>query len=157
MFSVGRPSSAPGPRGSHFESARRWQRATVTAWCDRGGSSRHRQLSFAARLESGPWHGGMSIAKDKFSHCSSRSVQRGQQGSETAADEYADVDVRAILSDPAIEGDPLKFLKVTEAYWSVRLPTPTPLRGRPVTSKLPCRDSCPSRALDPHTLVAAGS
>ena len=31
-----------------------------------------------------------------------------------------DVDVRAILSDPNLEGDPLQFLKVTEAYWTVR-------------------------------------
>jgi len=31
-----------------------------------------------------------------------------------------DVDVKAILSDPRLEGDPLQFLKVTEAYWTVR-------------------------------------
>lgn len=30
------------------------------------------------------------------------------------------VDVRQILSDPGIEGDPLQFLKVSEAYWKVR-------------------------------------
>lgn len=29
----------------------------------------------------------------------------------------ATVDVKAILSDPGIEGNPLEFLKVTEAYW----------------------------------------
>ena len=32
----------------------------------------------------------------------------------------SDVDVKAILSDPHLEGDPLQFLKVTEAYWTVR-------------------------------------
>lgn len=31
-----------------------------------------------------------------------------------------EVDVRRILSDPDIEGDPLQFLKVTEAYWKVQ-------------------------------------
>ena len=31
----------------------------------------------------------------------------------------ATVDVKAILSDPGIEGNPLEFLKVTEAYWKV--------------------------------------
>jgi hypothetical protein len=31
-----------------------------------------------------------------------------------------EVDVRQILSDPDIEGDPLQFLKVTEAYWKVQ-------------------------------------
>ena len=36
----------------------------------------------------------------------------------SAVDEI--VDVKAILSDPSIEGDPLSFLKVTEAYWRVR-------------------------------------
>ncbi len=34
-------------------------------------------------------------------------------------DEEPEVDVRHILSDPDIEGDPLQFLKVTEAYWKV--------------------------------------
>lgn len=29
------------------------------------------------------------------------------------------VDVRRILSDPGIEGDPLQLLKVSEAYWKV--------------------------------------
>ena len=29
------------------------------------------------------------------------------------------VDVKAILSDPRLEGDPLQFLRVTEAYWTV--------------------------------------
>ena len=33
--------------------------------------------------------------------------------------EEPEVDVRQILSDPGIEGDPLHFLKVTEAYWKV--------------------------------------
>lgn len=31
-----------------------------------------------------------------------------------------EIDVREILSDPDIEGDPLQFLKVTEAYWKVQ-------------------------------------
>ena len=31
-----------------------------------------------------------------------------------------EIDVRQILSDPDIEGDPLQFLKVTEAYWKVQ-------------------------------------
>jgi hypothetical protein len=31
-----------------------------------------------------------------------------------------EVDVRQILSDPDLEGDPLQFLRVTEAYWKVR-------------------------------------
>ena len=31
-----------------------------------------------------------------------------------------EIDVRRILSDPDIEGDPLQFLKVTEAYWKVQ-------------------------------------
>ena len=31
-----------------------------------------------------------------------------------------EIDVRQLLSDPDIEGDPLQFLKVTEAYWKVR-------------------------------------
>lgn len=31
-----------------------------------------------------------------------------------------EIDVRHILSDPGIEGDPLQFLKVTEAYWKVQ-------------------------------------
>lgn len=29
------------------------------------------------------------------------------------------VDVKKLLSDPDIEGDPLRFLKVSEAYWKV--------------------------------------
>jgi hypothetical protein len=33
---------------------------------------------------------------------------------------------RRVLSDPAIEGDPLAFLKATEAYWKVRHPGPSP-------------------------------
>lgn len=36
----------------------------------------------------------------------------------------ATVDVKAILSDPGIEGNPLEFLKVTEAYWKVRSYSP---------------------------------
>lgn len=39
--------------------------------------------------------------------------------SATETDEEPEVDVRHILSDPDIEGDPLQFLKVTEAYWKV--------------------------------------
>jgi hypothetical protein len=31
-----------------------------------------------------------------------------------------EIDVRQILSDPGIEGDPLQFLRVTEAYWKVQ-------------------------------------
>ena len=57
---------------------------------------------------------------------SSPLLQQRQSDAEAGDhDDRAEVDVRAILSDPGIEGDPLQFLKVTEAYWTVCLP-PSP-------------------------------
>lgn len=104
-----------GPHGSRFGGPQGWQRATAPASRDVGGASRRCQLSFAAHSGNGAWCGGMFV-KERLRLGTSRSVQRAEAGS----DDYADIDVRAILSDPAIEGDPLQLLEVTEAYWAVR-------------------------------------
>ena len=66
-----------------------------------------------------------------------------------------DVDVKAILSDPHLEGDPLQFLKVTEAYWTVRPVSARWLRSvdgavsAPLTASIACLPAVPdaTRAL----------
>ena len=58
-----------------------------------------------------------------------------------------DVDVKAILSDPRLEGDPLQFLKVTEAYWTVRDPLCRAPASAPFPGVIPSRPSCTVSAL----------
>lgn len=69
--------------------------------------------------------GAAAPASDAAAHAA-QSSRSGSSAGSAAARQAAgvstneDVDVRQILSDPDIEGDPLQFLKVTEAYWKVQ-------------------------------------
>ncbi len=65
-------------------------------------------------------HGGRSSRSADLQRLASRTAPISSQEELQGFADQPDVDVRAILSDPALEGDPLQFLKVTEAYWTVR-------------------------------------
>jgi len=86
------------------------------------------------RAAGGRRHGDVNDRADRVQQL----VSREGAAASTAEDVHGvdglhvqDVDVKAILSDPHLEGDPLQFLKVTEAYWTVR-----PLRPPDASARL---------------------
>ena len=116
----------------------------------------------------GRWHGKRASATNCRQRLAPRTAptEGSTQELQGLGGLQEDVDVKAILSDPHLEGDPLQFLKVTEAYWSVRHPvfagTALPLSNAGRKPSLPrctipvrCVVASSSRAVEqPRTATA---
>ena len=103
------------PRSGHGSAATPIKRA-LPRQCSNG--LQHPGKRFAAVGH--PWHGERSIRTALVHRLATRSAPIDSLEELQGLAAQPDVDVRAILSDPNLEGDPLQFLKVTEAYWTVR-------------------------------------
>ena len=102
-------------RCGHGSTATTAERAFASRCSDR---LRRRGKRFAGVGQ--PWHGERSIRTALLHRLATRSAPTDSLEELQGLAAQPDVDVRAILSDPNLEGDPLQFLKVTESYWTVR-------------------------------------